>query len=131
MLHADATFEIKSGDQTTYAEWGGDAKLTRANILRTYVGDLVGEGNFDLLTFYSNDHTGQFVGLERVNGTLHGRMGTFVMQLMGTFGSAGVQVKLTILPGSGTGELAGISGEGAFLPHTSHPVPIELNYEFE
>ena len=53
-----------------------------------------------------------YVGLERIEGTLHGRTGTFVL-LHSATGSQGEQHgSWTIVPGSGGGELAGIRGSG-------------------
>jgi len=52
-----------------------------------------------------------YVAIERVTGTLNGRTGTFAIIHMATM-QPGIppQMSITIVPGSGTGDLAGITG---------------------
>lgn len=78
------------------------------------------------LMFYRADGTGHAIALERITGTLGGRSGSFVLQHNGTF-AAGA---LMVLPGSGTGELAGLRGEGQLIVQ-EQPWSIELDYTFE
>lgn len=51
-----------------------------------------------------------YVAIERVTGTLAGRSGSFVLQQTATMHAGGYDLRVIITPGSGTGELAGISG---------------------
>ena len=51
-----------------------------------------------------------YVAIERVSGTLHGRTGSFVFQHTGTMDRGGQRLSITVVPDSGTGELAGLSG---------------------
>lgn len=51
-----------------------------------------------------------YVALERVTATLGGRSGTFVLAHTGTMTKDGQQLVVTVAPGSGTGELVGLSG---------------------
>ena len=51
-----------------------------------------------------------YVAIERVTGTLHGRAGSFVFQHSGTMDRGAQQLSITVVPDSGTGELAGIGG---------------------
>ena len=48
--------------------------------------------------------------MERVNGALHGRSGTFVLQHSGTMTRGAPHMSVTVVPDSGTGDLVGISG---------------------
>ena len=52
-----------------------------------------------------------YVAMERVTGTLHGRSGTFVLQHSGTMTRGAPQLSVTVVPDSGTGQLAGLAGE--------------------
>jgi hypothetical protein len=47
---------------------------------------------------------------DEVVGTLHGRKGTFALQHSGTMARGVQTMTITVVPGSGTGELTGISG---------------------
>ena len=51
-----------------------------------------------------------YVALERVTGTLNGHAGSFLLQHSGTMMRGVTQLSLTVVPDSGTGALAGISG---------------------
>jgi hypothetical protein len=54
-----------------------------------------------------------YVAIEKVSGTLGGRSGTFVLQHSGIMNRGAPQLIITIVPDSGTGELAGIAGKMA------------------
>jgi uncharacterized protein DUF3224 len=47
----------------------------------------------------------------RVNGTLKGRAGSFTLQHSGTISNGVQQLLIIVVPGSGTGQLEGISGK--------------------
>jgi hypothetical protein len=49
----------------------------------------------------------------RVTGKLDGREGSFVLENRGTFDGKAAAGPLTIVPGSGSGELAGLRGGGS------------------
>lgn len=51
-----------------------------------------------------------YVAIEQVSGTLKGRTGTFVLQHSGTMNRGEPQLSVTVVPDSGTGELAGLAG---------------------
>jgi hypothetical protein len=51
-----------------------------------------------------------YVAIEVVTGTLAGRHGSFALQHSATMDASGRKMAVTIVPGSGTGELKGISG---------------------
>jgi Protein of unknown function (DUF3224) len=51
------------------------------------------------------------VAIERVTGTLSGRSGSFVLEHMGTMSRGVPQLAITIVPDSGTGQLAGLAGK--------------------
>jgi hypothetical protein len=56
--------------------------------------------------------------MQHVTGTLEGRTGGFVMETTGDFDGTTAKGRWSIISGSGTGGLAGISGEGGFeAPH--------------
>lgn len=51
-----------------------------------------------------------YVAMEVVQATLAGRSGGFALQHSGTMDASGQKLNVQIVPGSGTGALAGISG---------------------
>jgi len=52
-----------------------------------------------------------YVAIERVSGTLHGRTGTFILQHTGTMNRGALQLSITVVPDSGTGQLTGLTGK--------------------
>lgn len=80
----------------------------------SFEGDLEGNGSAERLMGLGDDGTATFVGFERVVGRIGTRAGTFVLQHVGTFEAQVSKVQLLIAPGSGTGDLAGLRGEGSY-----------------
>ncbi len=64
------------------------------------------------------------------HGDIEGE-GSFVLQVSGTFEGGMSKATWFVVPGSGTGELRGLRGEGGFPPHHGRTVPITLDYDFE
>jgi hypothetical protein len=129
--HAQGTFEIKGWEESAYEELSGDAKLTRASVAQAFTGDLEGEGSVEWLMCYREDKTADFVGLQRFVGRLGDRSGSFVMQTRGTFDGTEARGRLEVVERSGTDELAGITGSGAFSAPHGPEASVELDYDFE
>jgi hypothetical protein len=88
------------------------AALGRMSIDKQFQGDLAGVGKGEMLTAMT-DVTGSavYVAVERVTGTLHGRQGSFTFQHVGSSYRGAQQLTIAVVPDSGAGELAGITGE--------------------
>jgi Protein of unknown function (DUF3224) len=54
-----------------------------------------------------------YVAIEVVTGTLRGRRGGFALQHLATMDGSGSRMTIVVVPGSGTGQLRGISGSFA------------------
>jgi hypothetical protein len=122
---ASGGFTIKAWDEQPYAELDQAPKLTHARVTTTYGGDLEGEGTSELLMVYDQaDAT--YAGYERVVGSLGGRSGSFVLRLDGGFEDGAARTTWTVVEGTGTGDLAGLRGEGGYLAKQGEP---EVAYE--
>ena len=128
---AKATFGLKSWDEKTYNEIEAAPKLTRVSATKSYQGDIEGEGKLEYLMMYRTAGSASFMGLERVTGSVGGRSGSFVLQHSGTFEDGVAKVILSVVPGSGTGDLRGMSGEGGFNAGHQPPYAMTLDYGFE
>jgi hypothetical protein len=85
--------------------------LGRMSLSKTFAGDLAGTSEGRMLTSMTGvEGSAGYVAIERVTGTLHGKKGSFVLQHSGTMNRGEQSLSITIVPDSGTGELAGISG---------------------
>jgi hypothetical protein len=90
------------------------ATLGRINIAKRFEGDLTGSGSVAMLSAMTGvKGSAGYVAIERVDGTLHGRAGSFVLQHSGTMNRGSAALTVTVVPDSGTGALEGISGEMA------------------
>lgn len=113
MTHVELAFEITSWDAAPEPEGAdGRPEAARAMLTKAYSGELEGTATVDFLGT-QNDVAQAYVAQEVVLGRLAGRSGGFVLQ-HGAAGGAGLDARqwAFVVPGSGTGELAGLRGEG-------------------
>ena len=115
MTPTRTSFEIQSWDEQPYVEHDDGRKLTRAAVTRAFSGDLQGQGSVEYLMAYAGDAYATFVGHERIEGTLGDRTGTFVLQHVGTFEDGVARAEVSVVAGTGTGELEGLTGDGTFV----------------
>jgi hypothetical protein len=127
---ANATFAIKGWDEKPYSEGPDLPKMTRAAVTKTFTGDIAGEGHVEYLMMYRGDGSATFVGLERVVGHVAGKAGSFVLQRTGVFEDGAAKESYSVVPGSGTGELRGLRGDGTSAVGHGSEHPFTLHYEF-
>jgi hypothetical protein len=108
--HARGTFEVKltpqaPGDKTT------DSTISRMTLDKQFRGDLEAASRGEMLAVTTAvKGSAGYVAMEQVSGTLGGRRGTFALQHSGTMTRGTQQLAITVVPDSGTGQLAGLSG---------------------
>ncbi len=87
-------------------------RLGRMSIDKQISGDLAATTMGQMLSATSEtDGSAGYVAMERVEGVLHGKRGTFVLQHTGTMNRGVPSLAVTVVPDSGTGELSGLEGE--------------------
>jgi hypothetical protein len=126
---ANARFAIKSWDEKPYGEGQDLPRLTRVSVGKTYTGEIDGEGQVEYLMMYRSDGSAAFVGLERVSGRIAGKTGTFVLQRTGVFEGGQAKESYFIVPGSATGELRDLKGDGTSAVGHGMEHPFTLQYE--
>jgi len=91
-------------------------RLAHATVVFAYDGDLVGTSTCQYVLHYTDDAGGVAVGIERLDVRLGdgGPEGAVALHHETHFGAGGVDVTWSVVPGSGTGALAGLSGTGGF-----------------
>jgi len=104
------TFDVKLTPQPAESQVG-DPTIGRMAIDKQFHGDLEGTSKGQMLAA-GTDVKGSagYVAIERVAAALDGRKGTFALQHSGTMTRGDGRLTITVIPDSGTGELAGISG---------------------
>ncbi len=126
---AVAPFTIEGWEEDAYDERPG-ARLSRTRITKTFTGDFAGTSVAETLMCVAPvEGSAAYVGFERLDGSLHGRAGTFVLHHTAS-GSGGQRGgSWTIVPDTGTGELTGISGAGEIVVAEGGAHTLMLVYE--
>lgn len=125
MTIARGTFEVKVVPQAADDSAGGP--FGRLFIDKRFHGDLDGTSKGQMLASgVPNSGDAGYVALEQVTGTLNGRRGSFVLLHQGMISKGIATLQVTVVPGSGTAELAGIAGKMTILIEGSRH-----SYEFD
>ena len=107
--HASGTFEVKLAPQTLADP---ASALSRMSIDKQFHGDLEATSKGEMLSAMTEvKGSGVYVAVERVTGTLQGRSGTFLLHHTGIMTRGVPQLSVTVVPDSGTGQLAGLAGK--------------------
>lgn len=124
----------------TYQGWkeeevgptGTFPRLARASVTNSFTGGIEAAAtSCEYTVVYVDDANGTFSGMELLSGRLDGREGTFVVEEHGSFGADGtVHCTFEVVAGTGTGELAGLSGTGSFVYRNGQTAfPCTLDYD--
>ena len=126
LMHATGPFDVKITPQD---DKSADPLLGRMALDKQYHGDLEATGKGQMLTAGTTvKGSGAYVAIEKVEGTLKGRSGTFVLQHTGSMGGGNFLLNVTIVPDSGTGQLIGISGAMKIIIASDGKHSYELEY---
>jgi hypothetical protein len=110
-MKVSGKFEVNLQPLEAYAEGSDGVNLGRMSIEKTFSGALSAVSKGELFNAMTPvEGSAGYVAIEQVTGTLSGRGGSFVLQHFGTMSRGRSFLLLEVVPDSGTGELAGISG---------------------
>ncbi|MBD0691654.1 DUF3224 domain-containing protein [Streptomyces sp. CBMA123] len=126
MAEASGSFVVTAFEPVETEQQEGSV-LGRARIAKTFTGGLSGRGEVRMLSV--GDAAGgpaSYVAVEHVTGELDGRAGSFVLQ-HAAWDTTGVTIR--VVPGTGSGELAGITGEFRLAVDESGTHTYVLAYE--
>jgi hypothetical protein len=127
---ASATFVNTTYDEEQYDDRDGTV-LGRVHIARTFEGDLEGESAAELLTARAESGSAAYVALDRIACRLGDRSGSFVLAHHGTVSEDASANAASVVPDSGTGELAGLRGRGSISVADDGTHTLTLEYEFD
>jgi hypothetical protein len=135
--HATITITGKSWDEKRIAETDPVHAVASAVFTTVWSGDAIGESTCGLLISYvggdpADMHSlvGPYTGYEHVRATLAGRTGTFVLAASGDHSGGVARTDVAVVPGSGTGELAGLRGAGHYAAEAME-YTMELDYSLD
>lgn len=130
MASATGTFEITGMHEEPWSREGDEPRLTRAGGTQRFSGDIAGDGVVEWLACYV-DGRARLVGLQRIDGAVGGKNGSFVIEATSDHDGTQSSGTWRVLGGSGSGELAGISGDGSFEATGGRTVSYRLDYELD
>jgi hypothetical protein len=105
-LHARGPFEVKLTPQETQDTMWGHLLFKKQ-----LHGDLEGTSEGEMFTSGTAvEGSAGYVARERITGVLHGRNGSFAVLHLGTMQRGSFNLRIEIVPDSGTDELAGMAG---------------------
>ena len=127
---AEATIAVNNSQAKPYDQTVGPGVL-EIHIEETFTGDIEGESTVRALQVLREDRTASMVSMQRFRGKLAGRQGTFVLQGDETVENGNIKAKWFVVPGSATGDLSGLRGEGGFAGSFGKGSKGTLEYWFE
>jgi hypothetical protein len=120
-MKLSGTYTVGKWDETPYDVIEDRMKVTRASVEYAFSGDIEGTAKVEYQMFYKSfddkdPHKAhaEYVGIMRIIGKLKGKSGSFAVKDNGVYSSGVAKSGLSIVPGSGTGELSEIVGTGAY-----------------
>ena len=125
-MRAEATFTVDTWTEE-HAEEANGASFGRARLFKTFTGGIEGTSTAVLLTVGTADGPAAYTAQEWFEGSVAGRKGTFASQHGAVSTDRGVE--WFVVTGSGTDELAGISGTGTINIAEDGTHEFTLDYE--
>ncbi len=105
-------FEVNLQPIDAYAKGSAGINLGRMSIDKTFGGELSASSKGEMLSALTPvKGSAGYVAIEQVTGALSGKNGSFVLQHFGTMHQDRNILQIEVVPDSGTGALAGISGK--------------------
>lgn len=127
-LTATSAFTIDVWKQEEYDTREG-ITLGRAHVEKTFMGEIAGTSTAELLLAGTPSGPAAYVGIERFECAIAGRAGSFLLQHSATQSAEGQTATWNIVPGSGTGELAGLRGDAQITVAPDGGHTLILSYE--
>lgn len=128
--HARAKITVRHSEAKAFDQNASPA-LMEVLLSETFTGDIDGESTVRALEVRRDDRTASLVSLQRFSGKLGRREGTFVLQGSETVENGKIKATWFVVPGSGTGGLSGLRGEGGFEGDFGKGSVGTLDYWFE
>ena len=127
---AQAKITVQSSEAKPYDQTASPA-LMEVRLSETFAGDIAGESPVRALQVLRDDESANLVSMQRFSGKLAGRQGTFVLQGQEIVQNGKIKATWFVVPGSGTGDLSGLRGEGGFEGDFGKRSDGTLDYWFE
>ncbi|WP_433431536.1 DUF3224 domain-containing protein [Nonomuraea sp. CA-141351] len=115
-MFAKGTFDTAGWDAKPPFEERDGVSFGLVTMSKTFHGDLTGTSVVYLLVASTEvEDSRAYVAMERIEGTLGGRSGAFVVQHNAVSDRGRQSLTVSVVPDSGTGDLRGLRGEMAIV----------------
>jgi hypothetical protein len=120
--------KIDNWDEKPYRDLPDGTRLSRAEVTLSDPTGTVESAAYEGLLHYAADGSSAYVTQMSLDGTFGGRAGSLVLQGEGTYDGTTARGRMTVVPGSGTGDLAGVTGTATSVStHADYPfMPLTL-----
>lgn len=125
---ANGGFEIDKWDEKPAGITVGP-KVTRATVTQRFTGDIKGSGTTEYVMVYRPDKTADYSGVQIINGAVGVRKGSFALLVRGKYDGKEAATKWEVVPGTGKGDLKGLTGKGEFSAPMGSKGKYKLTYE--
>jgi hypothetical protein len=125
-VQLSAKFEIEDWNESPLDDRSDVSKVTRAVVNKNYAGDIEGTSITEWLMAYLEDGSAEFVGMERISGSVGGQEGTLVLRHIGAYQGGAARGVLQVVTGASSGELRSAAGSGEFLADPSGSITLDL-----
>ena len=107
----NGTFDVTLSPLASTLTDNAGVVIKRMAIAKTFHGELAAQSQGEMLSaMAATPGSAGYVALEQVSGTLAGKQGSFVLMHYGVMADGHNRLQLEVVPGSGSDELAGLSG---------------------
>jgi hypothetical protein len=127
MTEANGHFDVQIKPEGSFGDGVG-----RFTVTKVFHGDLAGTGTGEMLAVRTpTPGSAGYVLIERVEGTLGGKSGSFLLQHYGILDRSRPEQKVAVIPDSETGELASITGQMSIDQAANHAYVFSYDFAGE
>ncbi|WP_327392693.1 MULTISPECIES: DUF3224 domain-containing protein [unclassified Streptomyces] len=126
------SFTVGSWDEREVTDAARSPRLAHAAVVNTFTGGIEARDTAcEYALVYVGETRGVFSGMEVLTGSVEGREGSFALRHSGSFDDSGtISCTFEVVPGSATGDLAGLAGTGSYETRPGdQSVPVTFTYE--
>src|SRR5262245_27552800 len=127
---AKAKITVQNSEAEPYDQTASPS-LVEIRVIETFSGAIEAQSRVRALQVLRDDKSSCLISMQRFRGKIGGRQGTFVLQGSEIVENGKINARWFVVPGSGTGDLSGLRGEGGFEGHLGKGSDGILDYWFE